>query len=125
VGAADLARALAEAGRAGDGRRHIARCREVLARGEDWRGRAGMVAAAEAVVLAYEGRATDAADAFARSRTVLERHGLALEQADLLQQWGRLLAIPERLDEAAAMHRRHGSGPLWLERVAADRGRLS
>jgi tetratricopeptide (TPR) repeat protein len=115
---ADLARVLAEAGRVGEAREHADRCLEVLARGEDWRGRAGAIAAADAIVLAHEGRRQEALQAFARGREVLGRHGLALELADLLHHWGRLLAEPERLDEAAALLRRHGAGRFWLERVA-------
>jgi hypothetical protein len=72
-------------------------------------------------VLAHEGRTTDAEQAFERARAALEHHGLAVDQAGLLHRWGRLLAAPERLDEAAALHRRLRTGPFWLERVAADR----
>jgi tetratricopeptide (TPR) repeat protein len=118
----DLAEALAEAGRVGEARKHADRCLEVLAQGEDWRGRAGVIAAADAIVLAHEGRRQEAQEAFARGREVLRRHGLALELGELLHHWGRLLAEPERLDEAAELHRRHGAGRFWLERVAADQG---
>ena len=50
--------------------------------------------------------------------------GSAASEADLLHQWGRLLAAPERLDEAAELYRRHDAGRVWLERVDADRRRL-
>ncbi|MET0684966.1 MAG: AAA family ATPase [Solirubrobacteraceae bacterium] len=120
----DLARALADAGRAAEAREHADRCREIVARGEDWRGRAGVVGLAEAVVLAGEGRQDDAGTTFAAAREVLRAHRLVGEEADLLHQWGRLLDAPERLDEAAALYREHGAGALWLERVDADRRRL-
>ena len=116
----DLARALAEAGRVDEAREHADRCRAILSGGEDWRGRAGTIAIAEAVVLAHEGRAADAERVFAEGRAVLGRHGLPVDEADLLHQWGRLLAKAERLDEAAELYRRHRAGRLWLERVAAD-----
>jgi hypothetical protein len=93
----------------------------VLADGEDWRGRAGCVAAVDAIVLAHEGRRDESLHAFSRGLEVLRRHGLVLQQADLLHAWGRLLGAPERLDEAAALLRRHRAGAFWLERVAADR----
>ncbi len=51
----DLARSLAELGRVGDARLHVARCQAIVGAGEDWRGRAGMVGVADAVVSAAEG----------------------------------------------------------------------
>jgi hypothetical protein len=120
----DLARALAECGRAEDARGQVERCRAILRGGEDWRGRAGVIAVAEAIVLVHEGRAAEAERVFADGRAVLQAHGLAGDEADLLHHWGRLLASPERLDEAADVYTRHGAGRLWLERVAADRRRL-
>jgi DNA-binding SARP family transcriptional activator len=121
----DLARALAESGRAEAAREHADRCRAIVGAGEDWRGRAGAVALADAVVLAHEGRAADAVRGFEAGRAVLARHGLRGEEAELLHEWGRLLEAPERLDEAAGLYRRHLAGPLWLERVEADRRRIS
>ena len=117
----DLARALAEAGRVAEAREQVERCSAILAAGEDWRGRAGTIAVAEAVVLAHEGRADDAERVFASARAVLSRYRLVVENADLLHEWGRLLAAPERLEEAVALYRSHGAGRLWLERAAADR----
>jgi hypothetical protein len=76
------------------------------------------------VTLVHEGREDDAARAFAAGREVLARHGLRAEEAELLHEWGRLLAVPERLDEAAETYRRHGAAAFWLDRVAADRRRL-
>jgi tetratricopeptide (TPR) repeat protein len=121
----DLARALAEAGRVEAAREHADRCAAILAGGEDWRGRPGSIAIAEAAVLAHEGRAAEAERVFTEGREVLGRHGLRGEEAELLHQWGRLLAAPERLDEAAELYRRHGAGRLWLDRVAADRSILA
>ena len=98
---------------------------EIVAGGEDWRGRAGVIALADAVVLANEGRTADAERVFADGRAVLARHGLRGEEADLLHQWGRLLGVPERLDEAAELYQRHHAGRPWLKRVAWDRRQLS
>jgi len=120
----DLARALAELERVEDAREHADRCRAIVGAGEDWRGRAGVVALADAVVLAHEGRTADAARGFEEGRAVLAHHGLAGEEADLLHEWGRLLEAPERLDEAAELYRRHHAGSVWLERVEADRRRV-
>ena len=121
----DLARALAESGRAGEAREHADRCRAIVGAGEDWRGRAGAVALADAVVLAHEGRTADAVRGFETGRAVLARHGLRGEEAELLHEWGRLLEAPERLDEAAELYRRHDAGRFWLDRVEADRRRIS
>jgi tetratricopeptide (TPR) repeat protein len=116
----DLARALAETGRIAEAREQVERCSAIVAGGEDWRGRNGTVAVAEAIVLAHERRADDAERAFAAGRAVLARYGLVVDEADLLHQWGRLLAAPERLEEAAELYRRYNAGRLWLDRVAAD-----
>jgi hypothetical protein len=77
------------------------------------------------VVLAHERRPADAEHVFAEGRAVLARHGLRGEEAELLHQWGRLLAVPERLDESAELYRRHHAGRPWLERVEADRRRIA
>ena len=94
--------------------------RRSSARGEDWRGRAGMVGVADAVVAAAEGEPDSADRAFAAALEVLRRHRLAGEEADLLHQWGRTLELPERLEEAAEAYRGHGAGRLWIDRVEAD-----
>ena len=52
------------------------RCRAITEAGEDWRGRAGTVAFAEAVTLAHADRADDAERAFAEARAVLAAHKL-------------------------------------------------
>ncbi len=119
----DLARALAGLGRLEEAREHADRCRAVVAGGEDWRGRAGVVGLADAVVLAHEGRTGEAERRFTEAHATLERHELPGERADLLHEWGRLLEAPERLDAAADLYRRHQAGRAWLERVDADRRR--
>jgi DNA-binding SARP family transcriptional activator/tetratricopeptide (TPR) repeat protein len=111
-----LALALAECGLVEEARAHVDRCRALMDNGEDWRGRAGMAAVAEGVVLAREGRADDAERVFAAGRDVLRRYRLVAEEAELLHAWGGVLAVPERLGEAAELYRRHGAGSLWLER---------
>ena len=72
----DLARALAALGRLEAAREHADRCLAIVDAGEDWRGRAGVVALADAVVLAHEGRADDAERRFSDAHGVLERHCL-------------------------------------------------
>jgi hypothetical protein len=99
----DLARALAATGRTDDARTHVARCRELIAGGEDWRGRAGHVELARGVAHAD-------ADAFAAAHDIFDRYELRFEQAETLREWGRILGEPERLDAAAEILRSAGAG---------------
>jgi uncharacterized protein YmfQ (DUF2313 family) len=71
---------------------------------------------ADAVVLAAECRADAADERFAAARDVLRRHAAYGEETEVLYEWGRLLGLPERLDEAAERYRERGAGRLWLER---------
>jgi tetratricopeptide (TPR) repeat protein len=112
----DLARMLAALGRRDEARTEVERCREIEAAGEDWRGRAGLVHLADAVVLAAEGRADEADERFVAARDVLRRHAAFAEETEVLYEWGRLLGLGERLDEAAERYRDRGAGRLWLER---------
>lgn len=126
----DLARALAEAGRVEAARPHVDRCREILAGGEDWRGRAGLVAAAEAAVAARSGRLGEANALFTNAIETLERYRLHLDRADAMHQWGRALLdvgecgeAEEKFDAALATLDRLGVGEPLRERVERDRGR--
>jgi len=121
----DLARVRAEAGRTGDARATVEACRVIVDRGEDWRGRAGVVAMADAVVLGAEGRPDAATERFAAAYATLTRYGLVGEQAECLHEWGRALAragdptgAAEKLAAARALYRGAGAGAAWLERVA-------
>jgi len=123
----DLARVRAERGHVDEARIHVDRCREILSRGEDWRGRAGHVALAEAVVLAFEGSMEEAGAAFGEAHATFERHRLRGDQADALHQWGRALAsagsgseATEKLDAAVEIYRRHEAGTIWVNRVETD-----
>ena len=117
----DLARVRAEGGRVSEARGHVERCRSILGRGEDWRGRRGIAMVAEAVVLAAEGRLGEADACFRDASEVLRRYGLVGEQAECLHEWGRATGVVERLDEALELYRRHGAGAPWIERVEAGR----
>jgi DNA-binding SARP family transcriptional activator len=128
----DLARAYAESGSASAARVQVERCLELVRNGEDWRARAGHVALAEGVVLALEDRFDEADTAFAHAQAVFQRYRLPLDGAGVRHEWGRALARAggrsaalEKLDEALDILRRHEAGPLWLERVIADRVALS
>jgi tetratricopeptide (TPR) repeat protein len=127
----DLARVCADLDRLDEARRHVDRCREIVSWGEDWRGRAGHVALAHAVVLARDDRPDEANAAFASAHDTLERHALRGDVADGLHQWGRALARAgdragaiEKLEHALEAHLQSGAGGAWHERVGADLRRL-
>jgi hypothetical protein len=116
----DLDRVRAETGRLVDARAHVDRCRAIVARGEDWRGRRGIATVAEAVVLAAEDRPGEADACFRAAHAILERYWLVGERAECLHEWGRTTGAGERLAEAIDLYRRHGAGAAWIERVQAD-----
>jgi tetratricopeptide (TPR) repeat protein len=106
---------------------HLARCLEVMAAGEDWRGLAGHVVRAEAVVAAAESRFEVAHKQFASAVEIHRRYQVPFEEADTLHYWGRaLLAAGEhvgardKLGAAIELYQRHGAGEPWLERVRPD-----
>jgi ATP/maltotriose-dependent transcriptional regulator MalT len=124
----DLARVRAETGRVEDARAHVERALGIAARGEDWRGRRGVVGVAEAVVLSAEDRPDEADAAFAAAHATLERYGLAGERAECLHEWGRAVlragdpaGAGERLAEAREIYLRHGAGDAWLQRLEPER----
>jgi tetratricopeptide (TPR) repeat protein len=125
---AELASILAETGRPDQARPHLARCREVIAAGEDWRGLVGHIERAEAVVAAAEARFDDANRHFEQAAAIYRRYQVPFEQAEALHYWGRALtaaggrgAALEKLDGATELYRRHGAGQRWLEGVRVDR----
>ncbi len=127
----DLARVRAESSRLDEARAHVERCREIRSGGEDWRGKAGHVALAEAVVLAAEDRMEEADATFGDAHETLQRYRLPGDEADALHQWGRALSragdgasAEEKLAQALEIYRLHDAGIDWLDRVEADRRRL-
>ena len=107
---------------------HLTRCREILGNGEDWRGLAGKVARAEAVVAAAEGKHEDAEKQFERAIEIFRRYHVPFEEAEALHYWGRALNASgehsrtnEKLDAAIEIYRRCGAGERWVQRVETDR----
>jgi tetratricopeptide (TPR) repeat protein len=90
-------------------RHHLSRIREILARGEDWRGVAGSVALAQAAVLAAEGDYWEA-EAFCF-------WGRALQSV------GATHRAVETFESAIQIYRRIGAGQRWIDLVIADRDR--
>ena len=126
-----LALLYAETGRMQEAQSHLARCREIMDGGEDWRGLAGGVAAAEAAVAAAEGQLEEAQGKFEKAIDVFRRYILPWEEAEALYLWGRALLIArkraaarEKLDTAITIYKRLNAGSPWLERVSALRDRI-
>ena len=107
---------------------HTTRCREILGNGEDWRGLAGIVARAEAVVAAAEGKYEDAETQFTKAVKIFQRYHVPFYEAEALHYWGRALNASgdltranEKLDAAIEIYRRCGAGERWVQRVELDR----
>lgn len=107
---------------------HLTRCREILGNGEDWCGLAGVVARAEAVVAAAEGKYQDAETEFEKSVQIFQRYHVPFQEAEALHYWGQALNASgeqgranEKLDKAVEIYRRCGASERWVERVEANR----
>jgi tetratricopeptide (TPR) repeat protein len=123
-----LAEIYAEIGDPGRAHPLLARCREILGNGEDWRGLTGKVVRAEAVVAAVEGKYDDAEAQFKKAVEIFRRYHVPLEEAEALHYWGRALnafgehgRANDKLDAAIEIYRRCGAGERWVQRVEADR----
>jgi tetratricopeptide (TPR) repeat protein len=124
----ELALIYADTGRPEQAHPHLARCREIITGGEDWRGLVGHIARAEATIAAAESRFENAQPLFAKAVEIHRRYHVPFDEAETLHYWGRALlaagersAALEKLDAAMELYRRHGAGERWLERVQADR----
>ncbi len=125
---AGLASVHAETQRPEQAHPHLARCRDIIAAGEDWRGLAGHVARAEAAVAAAEGRFDTANEQFANAVEIYRRYQVPFEEAEALHYWGRALlsagdrgAAMEKLNAAMEIYQHHSVGGRWLETVQADK----
>jgi class 3 adenylate cyclase len=117
-----------EAGRIEEAARHVAACRAVLDRGEDWRGAAGLVALASGALAATEGRLAEAEADFARALENCRRYAMLINEPVIFRQWGRaLLAAGERtralekFDLEIESYRRQGYGTAFVERALAEK----
>jgi DNA-binding NarL/FixJ family response regulator len=88
---AELARLLPVHGAVGEAAAHLARCDEILATGQDWRGRAGHVQLARAAVAGARGNESLAASAYAAAVQVFVTFDLPWQRALALGEWGRWL----------------------------------
>jgi tetratricopeptide (TPR) repeat protein len=119
-----------ELGQYGKAVEHLEICRGILKAGENWRGLAGFVIRAEAVVQAAIGQLEDALEHFQKAVNNFERYSLPWEVADTFHFWGRALLSAgenagalEKFDAAIDIYRRHGGGQRWIDRVLDSRRR--
>jgi tetratricopeptide (TPR) repeat protein len=124
----EMALICVDAGRPEQAHPHLARCREIIEAGEDWRGIVGNIVRAEAAVAAAEGHFEDAEPLFANAVEISRRYQVPFEEAETLRHYGRALVAAgdygranEKLDAAGEIYQHHGAGERWLKRVKADR----
>ncbi|MEO6398144.1 MAG: LuxR C-terminal-related transcriptional regulator, partial [Tepidiformaceae bacterium] len=132
---AEMALLLAQTGRPAEAEPHRARCREILAGGEDWRGLGGRLALAEAVAAAVGGQSEAADSDFARAIGVFRRLTLPWDEAEAFELWAlargrsyrgrnRQRFVGEKLDASRSVYSRIGAGQPWFDRLAALEQRL-
>ena len=125
-----LSRAHAELGQYDAAERELARCREIVAVGEDWRGMSGDVGLAAAVLAAARGRYQEAEGEFDAALSIFCRYSAPWEEADTLECWASALVAAgdraraaEKFDAAIEVYRRIGAPERWIERVTSMRER--
>ena len=109
----------------------MARCRELMATDEDWRGRAGDVSRAEAILEAARADYDLANRQFESALAIHQRFHSAWEQADTLECWGRALAAAgdhgaatQKFDAAIEIYRSRGAHQRFVDYVMADKLRV-
>jgi tetratricopeptide (TPR) repeat protein len=125
-----LAQLYVETGRLHAAAEQVARCHQIMAAGEDWRGLAGDAARAEGVVAAAQGDYELAFRKFESALAVHQKYRLAWDEAHTLQYWGRALAAAgdragaaEKFDACIELNLARGVGPRFLDYVRADKER--
>jgi tetratricopeptide (TPR) repeat protein len=120
----ELAKLCAQAGRYAEADQHVARCRVILAAGEEWRGLVGRVALAGAILASSRASGEVAEREFDQAISIFRRWTLPWEEAEALSAWGSSLAAAgrrtladQKFDAARAIYYRHGAGAAWLRRV--------
>ena len=126
----ELALILVEMAQLAKAQSYLARCGEILGIGEDWRGLAGAVTRAEAVVAAAGRKYQDAEIQFQEALEIFRKYHMPFEEADTLQYWGGALNTSgehgranEKLDAAVEIYQNHGAGQRWIDRVQAEKAR--
>ena len=118
MASAELARLLASTDES-EAAEHLARCGELLASGEDWRGQAGAVELARGAVASAQGRHDDADAAHARALATFTTFQLPWKRAETLRSWAQCCTTAGRATEAD--ERRRASAQIYEELDARRR----
>ena len=117
---AELAR-LHAVDRTAEAEHHVARCDQIVAAGEHWRGVLGQVELARAAVAAAHGDDEAADTASAHAVRIFMEHRLPWRRAEALESWGALLEY--RGEAADAARRRREAHDVYASISAAPRWR--
>jgi len=119
-----LALLCALSGKLAESRDHIAHCRAIMARGEDWGRRAARVDLAAGVLAARDGRMAEADDALRRAGAAFAERCLPWDEAETLIRWGQVAlgagtpgAAAQKFAQASAIYKRMAAGRPWMERL--------
>jgi tetratricopeptide (TPR) repeat protein len=126
----ELALLYIDLGRSDEARPHLDRCREIVGRGENWRGLAGRTEMVRGAAAAADAQRAAADGHFRATIETFRRHDLPWQEADAFRHWGRALAqagdreaAGEKFNATEEIYRRHEAGSRWLEFVRDDRNR--
>lgn len=122
----DLALLCVESGRIEEAEDHLAHCAGILSGGENWRGLAGHVAQAEAVILCASGRTDQGEESFQRAVEVFRSYRAPWEESEAQICWGQALLsrgetqrATEKFDRARSIYQSIAAGARWFERLDA------
>jgi len=131
LGRQALSHLYAQTGRSDEARANLARCREIMAAGEEWRGVAGLVSLSEAAIAVAEQKFDDSDRHFGDALQVIRRYAIRWIEGPALCDWGRALSMAgqrnralEKFDEAIELYRRIGAGQPWIDCAEADRAQV-
>ena len=126
----DLAFFQTELGNPGEASLQLARCREIMAAGEDWRGLGASVARAEGSLAVAKGQMDKASAHFRVAIEIAKRYCLPFVEAESEHSWGNALlegadaaGASEKFNLAIEIYRRIDAGQAWIDRVMADHER--
>jgi tetratricopeptide (TPR) repeat protein len=113
---AELARIHAAAGDVDEAAGQLSRCAEILAGGEDWRGRVGTVELARGALAAARGEHGESDTAHENAVRIFAGYRLPWQRALALRAWARATDDPApKLRAAAGVLDEIGAAPRWRE----------
>jgi tetratricopeptide (TPR) repeat protein len=111
-------------GKLDESREHLARCRVIMAAGEDWGRRAGRVELASGMLAARQGRHDELRIHLSAALKLFRERRLPWDHAETLFRWAQAagsIADPQdatkMLREAHSIYRRISAAPAWSERL--------